>query len=92
MNGEKMAKIAHEVLIAAQGRMVIPAHLRKEFKLKTGERLIARKQGESLVFERPETVKRRLQERFKALPTDVSLVDELIAERREAAVREGGDE
>ncbi len=53
-----------------------------------GTRLIARKVGESLVLERRETVEKRLLARFRHIPGEVSLVDELIAERRGEAARE----
>jgi len=78
----------NEVQIGAQGRVVIPAALRKALKLKPGDRLIARKVGESLVLERRETVEKRLRARFRHIPRDVSLADELIAERREEAAKE----
>ncbi|HEB67238.1 MAG TPA: AbrB family transcriptional regulator, partial [Gammaproteobacteria bacterium] len=64
--------------------------LRKALKLKPGDRLVARKVGDSLVLERRETVERRLRERFRHVPRDVDLADELIAERRSEAKREAG--
>lgn len=78
----------HEVQVGAQGRLVIPAHLRKALNLKPGERLIARMVGESLVLERRETIEKRLWEMFSRIPGEVSLVDELITERRADARRE----
>ncbi len=88
-----MAPTDNEVQIGAQGRVVIPAALRKALKLKPGERLIARKVGESLVVERRETVEKRLWDMFSQIPADVSLADELVSERREEARREiVGDE
>ncbi len=78
----------NEVRVGAQGRVVIPAAIRKALKLRSGDRLIARKVGESLVLERRETVEKRLLARFRHIPGEVSLVDELIAERRGEAARE----
>ena len=86
----QMASTENEVQVGAQGRVVIPAALRKALKIKPGDRLVARKVGESLVLERRETVERRLRERFRHIPRDVSLADELIAERRAEAEREEG--
>ncbi len=67
---------------------MIPAALRKALNLKPGDRLIARKVGESLVLERREAIEKRLWTLFSHIPKDVSLVDELIAERRTEARRE----
>ncbi len=82
----------NEVQVGAQGRVVIPADLRKALHLEQGDRLIARKVGESLVLEKPEAIISRLQGRFSHIPKEVSLVDELIAERREDAARETSEE
>lgn len=76
------------VQVGAQGRVVILAALRKALKLKPGDRLVARQMGESLVLERRETIEKRLWDLFSHIPKDVSLVDELISERREEARRE----
>lgn len=78
----------NEVQVGAQGRLVIPAALRKALHLKPGDRLIARQEGQSLVLERREAIEQRLWQLFAHIPKDVSLVDELIAERREEARRE----
>lgn len=80
--GEQMASTKSEIRVGAQGRVVIPVALRKALNLKPGDRLMARKVDECLVLERRETIERRLRERFKHVPRDVDLADELIAERR----------
>jgi AbrB family looped-hinge helix DNA binding protein len=84
--------IADEVRIGAQGRIIIPAHLRKELNLKPGDRLIVRSDGDRILLERRQAVANRLLSRFNQVPTNVSLVDELIAERRAEAAREDGEE
>ena len=81
---------SNEVQLGAQGRLVIPAHLRKALDLKPGDRLLARREGESIVLERRSSLVKRLQERFAHIPSEVSLADELIAERRAEAERETG--
>jgi AbrB family looped-hinge helix DNA binding protein len=83
---------SNEVQVGAQGRLVIPAALRKALGLKPGDRLIARQEGESLVLERREAIGKRLQDRFRHIPNEVSLVDELIAERRAEAAKEAAEE
>jgi AbrB family looped-hinge helix DNA binding protein len=77
-----------EVQLGPQGRLVIPAALRKALHLEPGDRLIARLEGEALVLERPDVSARRLQDRFRHIPATVSLVDELLAQRRAEAAKE----
>jgi AbrB family looped-hinge helix DNA binding protein len=82
----------NEIQIGAQGRLVIPAALRKALNLKPGDRLVARQDGEALVLERREAIEKRLQDRFRHIPREVSLVDELVAERRAEAATEALEE
>jgi AbrB family looped-hinge helix DNA binding protein len=84
---DKLLKSA-EVQLGRQGRLVIPAALRRSLGLAEGDTLIAREDAGRLVLEKPETVKQRLHARFAEVPPERSLVDELIAERREAARQE----
>ncbi len=83
-----MARTGSEIQIGAQGRVVIPAHLRKALGFQPGDRLVARQVGESLVLERREAIEKRLRDRFRHIPRGVSLVEELIGERRAEAARE----
>ena len=77
-----------EVHLGRQGRIVIPASLRRSLELKEGDKLIAREDLGRLVLEKQETIKQRLKARFNKVPQERSLADELIAERREAAAKE----
>ncbi|MCM0590217.1 MAG: AbrB/MazE/SpoVT family DNA-binding domain-containing protein [Gloeotrichia echinulata IR180] len=77
-----------EVHLGRQGRLVIPARLRRSLGFETGDALIARQEEGRLVLEKPETIKLRLKARFSQVPKDRSLADELITERREEAKRE----
>jgi AbrB family looped-hinge helix DNA binding protein len=77
-----------EVHLGRQGRLVIPASLRRLLGFEIGDTLVARQEEGRLVIEKQETIKLRLKARFSKLPRDKSLVDELIAERREEAKRE----
>lgn len=79
------------VRVNREGRLVIPAKLRKELRIEPGERLLARAEAGRLVLERREAIVARLQALFTHIPTEVSLADELIAERRTEAARENRD-
>lgn len=79
-----------EVNLGRQGRLVIPAALRRSLGFE-GDTLVARDEAGRLVLEKPETIKQRLKARFALVPQDRSLADELIAERREEGKREAGD-
>jgi len=68
--------------LGAQVRLVIPATLRKQLKLVSGDRLRLRKEGDSLVLERREAMEIGLWKMFSALPKEMNLADEMIAERR----------
>jgi len=75
--------------INENGRVVIPAAFRKALGIKAGDTVILSVEDDEL---RITTMKRRIeraqQRAQKYLKPGVSLVDELIAERREAAKRE----
>lgn len=82
-----------EVRIGPQGRIVIPASLRRALGIKPGQVMVGRVEDGRLVLERREAILSRLQARFgHAVPRNVSLADELIADRREEARREAGEE
>lgn len=76
------------IRIGPQGRVVIPAAVRRQMGLEPGETLMAKIEEGRLVLEKRENVLRRLRARFAGLPEGVSLADELIAERRTEAARE----
>ena len=77
-----------EVHLGCQGRLVIPASFRRSLELHEGDKLIAREEEGRLVFEKQKTTEKRLKNRFAKVPKHRSLADELIAERREAAIQE----
>lgn len=83
------ASASVEVSLGRQGRLVIPASLRRSLGLEEGDRLVARQDADRLVLEKPEQIKQRLKARFAQVPVERRLVDELIAERREESLREG---
>lgn len=77
-----------EVTVGPQGRLVVPASLRRRLAIEPGDVLIASAQQDRLVLERRDAVLARVRQRLLAVPSDVSMVDELIAERREEVRRE----
>lgn len=79
------------VQLSPQGRIVIPARLRRSLGFEPGDNLIAREENGRLILEKAETIKERLKSRFAQLPPFTSLADELLAERREAALREADE-
>lgn len=77
-----------EVQVGPQGRVVIPAVLRQAWQIQPGETLMARLEDDRLILEKPERIKARAKGRFAALAGQVSLADELIAERHREAAQE----
>jgi AbrB family looped-hinge helix DNA binding protein len=71
------------------GRVVIPAEFRKALGINAGDEVVLRMEDDEL---RITTLKRRIERAQRLVRKHVkpgtSLVDELIAERREAAKRE----
>lgn len=81
----------HTVVIGEQGRMVIPAAIRRSLALHPGDTLLVRVEDGRLVFEKREQVLARVKSWFAHVAADESLVDELVLERRTEAAREDGD-
>ena len=75
--------------INENGRVVIPASYRKALGIKPGDEVILRMEDDELrittMNRRLERARRRIR---KYVKPGVSLADELIAERREAAKRD----
>lgn len=76
--------------VGPQGRIVVPAALRRRLGIEAGDVLVARADDGRLVLEPRDAILAQIQQLFDHIPPDVSLVDELIAERREEAARERG--
>ena len=70
------------------GSVVLPAVLRQALGFEAGTELVACIEGSKLVLETRAAALERLQSLFDHIPSEVSLVDELIAERRREAARE----
>lgn len=76
--------------VGPQGRIVIPAALRKLLGIETGATLVATVVDGSLVLETQEQLLKRFYSRFAIarMRPDAAVVDELIAERRNEAAHE----
>ncbi|MBA2693429.1 MAG: AbrB/MazE/SpoVT family DNA-binding domain-containing protein [Rubrobacter sp.] len=77
-----------QISVGPQGRVVIPAKMRRELGIEAGDTLVARVEGARIVFEKHSETLARVKRRFDAVPGDVILADELVSERREEARRE----
>lgn len=71
------------VEVGDQGRVVIPAALRKELRIGKGTRLVARVERGALVLIPQDAIKARLRELAAGIPG--SLADELMSDRRREA-------
>lgn len=73
-------------VVDKRGRIVIPAPYRKTLGIKEGDAVFIRLEGEELHIVSDETEVRRVREMIdRYAPEGVSLVDELIRERRREA-------
>ena len=77
-----------EIHVGLQGRVVIPAWMRRALDITPGESLLVGVEDGRLVLEKPKQLLTRLQGRFAHVAADISLADELIAERGEEARKE----
>ncbi len=74
------------ISLGQNGRVVIPASVRKSLGLRQGHVLRLYMEDEKIVLEKTDDVVRKLQERFSTIKE--SLADELIKERRKSATKE----
>lgn len=75
------------VSVGPKGRVVIPAVIRRELGIEEGSELVALVEGAAVVLVPRSAIKSRLRSMFADV--GVSMREELIAERRADAVREG---
>jgi AbrB family looped-hinge helix DNA binding protein len=88
---EEMAKspVRAKTRLSANGRLVIPAAIREAMGVGPGDALVMEAHDGVLRMESVPAMVSRIQKEFAQLiPPGVSLVDELIADRREEARRE----
>ena len=78
-----------KVRLGPDGRVVVPAAIRDALGLKEGDVLFARLEGGEIKLLTPRAAMMRAQAIVRQfVPENVSLVDELIADRRREAARE----
>ncbi|MBI2164887.1 MAG: AbrB/MazE/SpoVT family DNA-binding domain-containing protein [Chloroflexi bacterium] len=77
-----------KVRVGPQWRVVIPSSIRKALGLNPGDTLTARVEEGRLVLEKRQHILVRLKKRYAAVPPGVSLVEDLVAERRAEAQQE----
>jgi len=85
----KMATQEIRLRLSENGRVVIPAHIRKELGVEAGgEILLERQKNGYRLTTRRQRIKEAQEALRRYIKPGVSMVDELIAERREAAKNE----
>jgi len=85
----KETRRSSKTRLSPNGRIVIPAAIRQELGVKSGDTLLMDVEDGVLRIESYPTLIARIQREFaQYIPPGVSLADELIAERREEARRE----
>lgn len=74
--------------MAEGGRVVIPAEFRRAIGLEVGDEVIVRLEDGEVRILTPESAIRKAQDLVRRyIPEDRSLVDELLAERRDETAR-----
>jgi len=76
------------VRMGPQGRIVVPAELRRKLGLDEGSTLNATTRGGRLILEPRSVVLDRMRRRFGGAPRSTSLSRELIDDRKDGARRE----
>lgn len=84
----RVGHVRHTVTVGPQGRNVIPASARRELGIAEGDVLNVAVDADRLVLASRRAAAAKLDGMLSHLATGVSVVDELIAERREDARRE----
>ena len=79
----------YRVTISPNGRMVLPAALRRQLHVEGGGLLVIREDEDRLVLESVDSAVRRAQALVRRYaPAAKGVADELLAERRAEAARE----
>lgn len=76
----------YEVTVGPEGRVLIPAEVRKVAGIEPGTSVVVRVEGECVVLIPREVIKRRLRQMFVGVAG--SMAEDLIAERRVEVARD----
>jgi AbrB family looped-hinge helix DNA binding protein len=89
----RMAHKAREVVVGDRGRLVLPSDIRAELGLEPGTRMLLSTDDDGSLHLRPyrAVAEKTLGMLADLAPADVSMVDELISERRQEAAREDSE-
>ena len=79
-----------EVQFDQHGRLLIPEAMIKALSVEKANSLIATIENGRLILENRDSIRQRLKARFANIPANVSLADELIADRRSEAYQDSG--
>ncbi len=83
MAKDKVSTATYEVSLLEGGRLVIPSKVRKYLNIAVGQKLFMKVEGNIIKLYTPEEAIKSLQNIvMSAVPSNYSLVDELIKERR----------
>ena len=82
---------SYGVEVTDRGRIVLPADLRRRWPVKRGERVILTLDADGVRLQRRADIVKQHKGAWKTLDPDRSWSDDLIAERRRAAVREDAE-
>ncbi len=81
-----------KVVVSQGGRVVIPAEVREKLNIHQGDELFCEiRDGELVLASKRERIRRVRDAFFATMPAgvrDISLADELVADRRREALRE----
>jgi AbrB family looped-hinge helix DNA binding protein len=88
-----MAHAERQIIVGDRGRVVLPSEIRVQLGLKPGSRLLLSTEKDGSLRLRPyRTVADQNRGMLAGLtPTDKSMVEELLAERRQEARREDSE-
>ena len=79
----------YKVKLYENGRILIPAELRKKWNLEPGQELLLKEDGDVAILTTRKNAVNTLKQEIKAkLPKGISLVEQLKEERRRAAAQE----